>query len=243
MITGGGRGIGAAPPRLAAERGHAVCLSYRQNQAAATAVVAAITARGGTAVAVQADVAVEDDVRRLFCHCDQELGTLTGLVNNAAILETQPRVEALDRDRLERVFATNVHGAFACTREAIRRMSTAHGGEGGAIVNVSSVAARLGAPGEYVDYAASKGAMDTLTIGLAREVAAEGIRVNGVRPGYIYTDMHADGGEPDRVDRVKATLPMRRGGRAEEVAAAIVWLLSPEASYVTGSQLELAGGR
>jgi NAD(P)-dependent dehydrogenase (short-subunit alcohol dehydrogenase family) len=243
LITGGSRGIGAAAARLAAARGHAVCVNYRQGRAAADALVAEITAAGGRAIAVQADVAVEAEVVRLFERCDADLGRVTGLVNNAGILERQARLEAVDRGRLERVFATNVFGAFACAREAVRRMSTRHGGVGGAIVNVSSVAARTGSPGEYVDYAASKGALDSMTIGLAHEVAQEGIRVNGVRPGFIYTEMHASGGEPGRVDRVKAFVPLRRGGTADEVAQAILWLLSPESSFTTGSFIEVAGGR
>ena len=243
LITGGSRGIGAATARLAAQQGYAVCVNYRTAREAAESVVGEITAAGGRAIAAQADVAVEDDVVRLFETCDRELGRLSALVNNAAILETQTRSANIDRARLERVFATNVFGAFACAREAVRRMSTTHGGTGGAIVNVSSVAARIGSPGEYVDYAASKGALDTMTVGLALEVAQEGIRVNGVRPGFIYTDMHASGGEPGRVDRVKAAIPMRRGGHADEVARAILWLLSDDASFTTGSFVDVAGGR
>jgi NAD(P)-dependent dehydrogenase (short-subunit alcohol dehydrogenase family) len=194
-------------------------------------------------VAVAADVAVEAEVVRLFDQCERELGPLTGVVNNAGILATQMRLETMDADRLTRVFATNVVGSFLCAREAVRRMSTRHGGRGGAIVNLSSAAARLGSPGEYVDYAASKGAIDTMTVGLAREVAEEGIRVNAVRPGVIYTEMHATGGEPNRVDRVKAAVPMKRGGTADEVAQAILWLLSEDASYVTGAILDVSGGR
>ena len=243
IVTGGGRGIGAATARLAAERGYAVCVNYRKNHAAADAVVSAIRASGGTAVAVGADIAIEADVVRLFATVDAELGPLTALVNNAGILEKQTRVEEIDAARIDRVFGTNVRGAFLCAREAVRRMSTKHGGAGGGIVNVSSRAAQLGAPGEYVDYAASKAALDALTIGLAREVAAEGIRVNGVRAGIIYTEIHADGGEPNRVDRLGPTLPMRRGGDAIEVARAIVWLLSDEASYSTASFIDVAGGR
>jgi NAD(P)-dependent dehydrogenase (short-subunit alcohol dehydrogenase family) len=218
-------------------------VNYRKNRAAADAVVAAIQAAGGTALAVGADVASEDEVVRLFETVDAALGPLTALVNNAGILEKQTRVEAIDAARIDRVFGTNVRGAFICAREAVRRMSTAHGGAGGAIVNVSSRAAQLGAPGEYVDYAASKAALDALTIGLAREVAGEGIRVNGVRAGIIYTGIHADGGEPGRVDRLGPTLPMRRGGDAIEVARAILWLLSEEASYSTASFIDVAGGR
>jgi NAD(P)-dependent dehydrogenase (short-subunit alcohol dehydrogenase family) len=243
IVTGGSRGIGAATARLAAQRGYAVCVNYRKNQAAAETVVAEILAAGGTALAVGADVAIEDDVVRLFETVDTTLGPLTSLVNNAGMLEKQTRVEQIDAARIDRVFGTNVRGAFLCAREAVRRLSTRHGGSGGAIVNVSSRAAQLGAPGEYVDYAASKAALDALTIGLAREVAAEGIRVNGVRAGIIYTGIHADGGEPNRVDRLGPTLPMQRGGEAIEVARAILWLLSDEASYSTASFVDVAGGR
>jgi NAD(P)-dependent dehydrogenase (short-subunit alcohol dehydrogenase family) len=243
IITGASRGIGAATARLAADAGYAVCVNYRQNHDAAERVVADLEARGARAVAIQADVSIESDVVRLFEAADQKLGRLSALVNNAGILETQMRVESMDAGRLHRVFATNVVGAFICAREAVKRLSTKHGGAGGAIVNVSSGAARLGSPGEYVDYAASKGAVDTLTIGLAQEVAQEGIRVNGVRGGFIYTDIHASGGEPNRVDRVKAFVPMKRGGTADEVARAILWLLSDAASYVTGAFIDVTGGR
>jgi len=243
IITGASRGIGAATARLAAARGYAVCVNYLNRKDAAAAVVDDITAAGGRALAVAADVAVEAEVVRLFETVDAELGRVTALVNNAAILERQIRVEEVDAARLQRILSTNVVGAFLCAREAVRRMSTRHGGDGGAIVNVSSAAARLGAAGEYVDYAASKGAVDTLTLGLAREVAGEGIRVNAVRPGYIYTDMHASGGEAARVDRIKDDLPLRRGGQPLEVARAILWLLSDEASYATGTFIDLAGGR
>jgi NAD(P)-dependent dehydrogenase (short-subunit alcohol dehydrogenase family) len=243
IVTGGGRGIGAATARLAATRGYAVCVNYRSNAAAAAEVVRCITQSGGRAVAVQADVAIESDVVRLFEACDAELGRLTALVNNAGILEKHMRVEAIDAARLQRIFAANVTGAFICAREAIKRMSTKHGGRGGAIVNVSSAASRIGGAEEYVDYAASKGAIDTLTIGLSKEVATEGIRVNAVRPGVIRTEIHASGGEPGRVDRVKASVPMQRGGEADEVAKAILWLLSDEASYTTGAFLEVSGGR
>jgi NAD(P)-dependent dehydrogenase (short-subunit alcohol dehydrogenase family) len=243
VITGGSRGIGAATAKLAAERGYAVCVNYRKNKASADTVVAAIEAAGGSALAVGADVALEADVMRLFDTVDTQMGRLAGLVNNAGILEQQTRVEQIDAARIDRIFGTNVRGAFVCAREAVRRMSTRHGGAGGAIVNVSSRAALLGAPGEYVDYAASKAALDTLTIGLAREVAAEGIRVNGVRAGIIDTEIHADGGEPGRVERLGPTLPMQRGGDAVEVARAILWLLSDEASYSTASFIDVAGGR
>jgi NAD(P)-dependent dehydrogenase (short-subunit alcohol dehydrogenase family) len=243
IVTGGSRGIGAATARLAAERGYAVCVNYRSNRAAADAVVADIEKSGGRAIAVGADVSVEADVLRLFDTTDARLGRLTALVNNAGILEIQSRVEQIDAARLARIFATNVTGAFLCAREGVKRMSTARGGAGGAIVNVSSRAAQLGAPGEYVDYAASKAALDAMTIGLAREVAGEGIRVNGVRAGIIYTEIHASGGEPARVDRLGPQLPMKRGGEAIEVARAILWLLSGEASYSTGTFIDVAGGR
>ena len=243
LITGASRGIGAATARLAAGRGYAVCVNYRRNRDAADAVVQDLQAAGARAVAVAADVAVEADVVRLFEACDAALGSPAALVNNVGILETQMRVDAMDAARLARIFTTNVIGAFMCARQAVRRMSSRYGGAGGAIVNVSSGASRLGSPGEYVDYAASKGALDTLTVGLAREVAEEGIRDNGVRAGFIYTDIHASGGEPGRVDRVKAFVPMKRGGTPEEVAQAVLWLLSEEASYATGTFLEVAGGR
>lgn len=243
LVTGASRGIGAATAVLAARAGYAVGVAYRNDRAAAESVVRAIAGQGGTAVAVQADVGVEADVLRLFETIDSALGRLTALVNNAGILERQLRVEEMDAERIRRVFATNVLGSFLCCREAVRRMSTRRGGMGGAIVNVSSRAARLGAPGEYVDYAASKAAVDTLTLGLAREVAAEGIRVNAVAPGIVYTGIHAAGGEPGRVDRLKDSVPMKRGGQPEEVARAVLWLLSDEASYVTGSVLDVAGGR
>ncbi|PND32700.1 NAD(P)-dependent oxidoreductase [Achromobacter pulmonis] len=242
LVTGGSRGIGAAIARLAARRGYAVGVNYHAQAGAAQAVVDAIRAEGGRAVALQADVSQEAQVLRMFQALDDELGRIDALVNNAGILEQQMRVEAMSAERLQRVLATNVIGAFLCAREAVRRMSTRHGGPGGAIVNVSSAAARLGSPNEYVDYAASKGALDTMTIGLSKEVAPEGIRVNGVRPGTIYTDMHASGGEPGRVDRLKSAIPLRRGGTVEEVAGAVMWLFSDEAGYTSGSFIEVSGG-
>ena len=243
VVTGGGRGIGAAIARLAAQRGYAVCLSYLSKRDAAGEVVASIAAKGGVALAVQADVAVEADVVRLFKQVDASLGRVTALVNNAGILEQQSRVEDMDAARISRIFATNVIGSFVCAREAVRRMSSRHGGVGGAIINLSSRASRLGSPGEYVDYAASKAAIDTLTVGLAKEVAAEGIRVNAVSPGIIHTDIHASGGDPDRVERMKDAIPMKRGGTPEEVARAVLWLLSDEASYITGASIDVSGGR
>lgn len=243
IITGASRGIGAATACLAAEQGYAVCVNYLRNQEAANSIVRSIQERGGKAIAVAADVASENDVIRLFQTVDEQLGRVTALVNNAGILEQQMRVEDINAVRLERVFSTNIIGSFLCAREAVKRMSTRRGGTGGAIINVSSAAARLGSAGEYVDYAASKGAIDTMTIGLAKEVADEGIRVNAVRPGFIYTDIHASGGEPNRIERVKESIPMKRGGQATEVAKAILWLLSAEASYTTGSFIDVAGGK
>jgi NAD(P)-dependent dehydrogenase (short-subunit alcohol dehydrogenase family) len=243
IVTGGSRGIGAATAKLAAERGWAVCVNYLRDAKAAEDVVGAIVSAGGRAIAVRGDVAREPDVVGMFDAARDALGPVTGLVNNAGILEHHMRLDEMEAGRLERVFATNIVGAFLCAREAVRRMSTRFGGAGGAIVNVSSMASRLGSPNEYIDYAASKGAVDTLTIGLAREVAEEGIRVNAVRPGVIYTEIHASGGEPGRVERVKAAVPMKRGGRPEEVARAIVWLLSDEASYSTGTFIDVSGGR
>jgi len=243
LVTGGGRGIGAATSRMAAARGFDVCVNYVRDADSAGRVVDDCRRAGVRAIAVRADVAVEDDVVRLFETIDRDLGPLAGLVNNAGILETQMRVDRMDAGRIARIFAANVTGTILCCREAVRRMSTRHGGAGGSIVNVSSVAARTGAPGEYVDYAAAKGAVDVLTVGLSKEVAEEGVRVNAVRPGFIYTDIHASGGEPGRVDRVKAFVPMKRGGRPEEVAAAVLWLLSGEASYCTGAFIDAAGGR
>lgn len=243
LVTGAARGIGAAVARLAGRAGWAVAVGFHADRAAAEAVAAAIVGDGGRAIPVQADVAREADVKRLFAEVDARLGRLAGLVNNAGILETQMRVEDMDAARLERVFATNVIGSFLCAREAVQRLSTRHGGQGGAIVNISSRAARLGSPGEYVDYAASKGAVETLTVGLAKEVAGEGIRVNAVAPGLIETDIHARRGEPGRVARLAAGVPMQRGGQPEEVARAVLWLLSDDASYTTGAVLDVAGGR
>ncbi|WP_312571003.1 SDR family oxidoreductase [Stutzerimonas balearica] len=243
LITGASRGIGAATAQLAARRGYAVCLNYRQRADAAEQLAQRIRQSGGRAITVAADVADEKQVAALFAAIDREFGRLDVLVNNAGMLERQMRLEEMDAARLQRVFATNVLGSFLCAREAIKRMSTAHGGRGGAIVNLSSVAARLGAPNEYIDYAAAKAAIDAMTIGLAKEVAAEGIRVNAVRPGVVYTDIHASGGEPDRVERVRASVPMARGGQPEEIAEAVLWLASDQASYTSGALLDVAGGR
>ena len=243
LITGGSRGIGAATALLAAERGYAVCVNYRTNVAAADAVVRKIIDKGGKANALQADVAIERDVLRMFQQIDQTFGSLTALVNNAGIVEQQARLDAMDSLRLQRIFAINVTGSFLCAREAVRRMSTRTGGKGGVIVNVSSMAAQLGAPGEYIDYAATKGAIDTMTVGLAKEVALEGIRVNAVRPGIVKTEIHASGGEPGRIERVKDSIPMKRAGEPEEVARTILWLMSAEASYCTGALINVSGGR
>ncbi|WP_313051722.1 SDR family oxidoreductase [Atlantibacter hermannii] len=243
LITGASRGIGKATAQLLAQQGMRVVVNYLRDKQAAQAVVDTINIAGGTAMAWQADVSDERQVVDMFTAIDDAWGPVAVLVNNAGILSTQCRVEDLTAERINRVLTTNVTGYFLCCREAVKRMSHQHGGAGGAIVNVSSAASRLGAPGEYVDYAASKGAVDSLTIGLSLEVAAQGIRVNGVRPGFIYTDMHASGGEPGRVDRVASAIPMRRGGQPEEVAQAIAWLVSDSASYVTGSFIDLAGGK
>ncbi|OLU19112.1 NAD(P)-dependent oxidoreductase [Pseudomonas sp. PA1(2017)] len=243
LISGASRGIGAATARLAAGQGYRVVINYQRNREAADALVEAITTTGGEALAVQADVADEAQVRRLFTEVDARLGRLDVLVNNAGMLEQQMRLERMSLERWQRVFATNVYGSFLCSREAIARMSTRQGGRGGVIVNVSSIAARLGAPEEYIDYAAAKGAVDSMTIGLAKELAGDGIRVNAVRPGVIDTEIHASGGEPQRVARVAASIPLGRGGQAEEVAEAILWLASEQASYTTGSLLDVSGGR
>jgi NAD(P)-dependent dehydrogenase (short-subunit alcohol dehydrogenase family) len=243
LITGASRGIGASTALLAAAQGYRVCINYRQNQQSAENLVQQIKQSGGDACAIQADISHEQQVVTLFQQLDQQMGTISALVNNAGILETQTTLENLHAARLQRVFQTNVFGAILCAREAVRRMSTNHGGKGGGIVNVSSAASRLGSANEYIDYAASKGAIDSMTIGLSKEVAEQGIRVNAVRPGFIYTEMHADGGEPGRVERVKSGVPMKRGGYPEEVANAILWLLSDQASYITGSFIDIAGGR
>ena len=243
LVTGGSRGIGAATALLAAQQGWAVAVNYASHSLAADEVVRRIRAGGGTAISVQADVADEAQVLRMFEKVDAKLGRLTGLVNNAGVVDVTARVDEMSAARWKRMFDINVLGSFLCAREAVRRMSTRHGGEGGAIVNVGSAASRLGSPGQYVDYAASKGAIDAFTIGLAREVAAEGVRVNAVRPGLIETDIHASGGLPNRVNDLKHLVPMQRGGTADEVAQAIVWLLSPAASYTTMSLLDVSGGR
>jgi len=243
LITGAGRGIGAATAELLAKQGYLVIINYLKNAHSAKLLVSKIEDNGGHAIAKQADVSNEKEVNSLFEFIDQLAGNLTALVNNAGILLPQSNIENLDAARINKILTTNVTSYFLCCREAVKRMATKNNGLGGAIVNVSSAASRLGAPGEYVDYAASKGAIDTLTTGLSIEVAAQNIRVNGVRPGFIYTEMHADGGEPGRVDRVKTNIPMQRGGHPIEVAQAIAWLLSENASYVTGSHIDLAGGK
>ncbi|QTN26313.1 SDR family oxidoreductase [Rhodoferax sp. AJA081-3] len=243
LVTGGSRGIGAATALLAAEKGYAVAVNYTSNSLAADEVVRQIRAVGGNAITLQADVSVEAQVMAMFDKLDAKLGPLSCLVNNAGIVDVACRVDAMDWARLQRMFATNVLGSFVCAREAVKRMSTRHGGAGGSIVNVSSAAARLGGAGQYVDYAASKGAIDTFTIGLAKEVALEGIRVNAVRPGIIETDIHASGGQPDRARQLAPQVPMQRAGTAQEVAQAIVWLMGSDASYTTGTLVDVAGGR
>ena len=243
LVTGGSRGIGAATAVLAAARGYAVAVNYVAHEDAAQKLVRRIQAAGGEALALAGDVSQESDVLRMFAHIDSALGRLTALVNSAGVVDVTARVEDMSVQRLKRMFDINVIGSIVCAREAVKRMSTRHGGRGGAIVNVSSAAARIGAPGQYVDYAASKGAIDTFTVGLAKEVAAEGIRVNAVRPGLIETEIHASGGLPNRVEDLKHQVPMLRGGSADEVAQAIVWLLSPEASYTTMSLVDVSGGR
>ncbi|MDH1106883.1 SDR family oxidoreductase [Pseudomonas otitidis] len=243
LVTGASRGIGAATARLAAQRGYALGINYRERREEAEALVNAIRAGGGEALAIQADVGVEEQVEQMFQRLDEAFGRLDVLVNNAGMLEQQMRLEDMDAARFERVLRANVIGSFLCAKQAIRRLSTRHGGTGGAIVNLSSVAARIGAPDEYIDYAAAKGAIDSMTLGMAKELAGEGIRVNAVRPGVIHTDIHASGGEPDRIERVRHSVPMKRGGEAEEIAAAILWLASDEASYTTGAILDVSGGR
>lgn len=242
LVTGGSRGIGAAVCRKVAALGHTVIVNYAQNGTAADALVAEIKAAGGTAVAVHGDVQNEADVLHMFAEADR-LGSLVGLVNNAGVVDLSQRVDEMTLARLTRMFSINVIGAFLCAREAVRRMSTKHGGVGGAIVNLGSAGSKLGSPNQYVDYAASKGAIDTMTVGLALEVADEGIRVNGVRPGIIDTEIHASGGAPDRVAQLKSRLPMKRAGTADEVADAILWLLSDQSSYTTGTMLDVSGGR
>jgi len=243
LITGASRGIGAACALRCAEAGWDVAVNYTRDAAAAEAVAAQVRAAGRRALVLQADVAVEAEVLAMFAALDREFGPLAGLVNNAGVVDVAARVDEMYEARLQRMFAINVFGSFYCAREALRRMSTKHGGRGGAIVNMSSAAARLGGPGQYVDYAAAKGAIDTFTLGLAREVAAEGVRVNAVRPGIIETEIHASGGQPDRAQRLAPLVPMQRAGSADEVAHAVVWLLSDEASYATGTFIDVAGGR
>lgn len=243
LVTGASRGIGAATAILAGKQGWAVAVNYVANSVAADAVVRHIVAAGGKAIAVQADVAVQADILRLFATVDEKLGRLDALVNNAGVVDMPARVDGMSVERLERMWTTNITSSFVCAAEAVKRMSTKYGGKGGAIVNLSSAAARLGSPGQYVDYAASKAAIDTFTIGLAKEVAAEGIRVNAVRPGVIDTEIHASGGLPDRVAQLASQLPMQRAGTAHEVAEAIVWLMSETSSYTTGSIVDVTGGR
>jgi NAD(P)-dependent dehydrogenase (short-subunit alcohol dehydrogenase family) len=243
VVTGGGRGIGAATALLAAKRGYAVAVNYLKNSEAADRVVEKIEEARGKAIAVAADVSVESQVVAMFADTDRMLGRVSALVNNAGIVDLRSRVEDMSAERIQRMLAVNVTGSFLCAREAVKRMSTRNGGKGGAIVNVSSIAARLGGPGDYVDYAASKGAIDTFTIGLAKEVGGEGIRVNAVRPGVIRTEIHASSGDPGRVERIGAVTPLLRAGEAEEIARSIVWLLSEEASYITGAILDVSGGR
>jgi len=243
VVTGGSRGIGAATARLAAQQGYAVAVNYATNSKAADEVVRDIEAAGGCAIAVQGDVAREADVLALFATVDKQLGRLTALVNNAGVIDMPSRVDEMSEERLRRMLDTNILGSFLCAREAVRRMSTRHGGAGGAIVNLSSAAVRLGSPGQYVHYAASKGAIDAFTLGLAKEVATEGIRVNAVRPGIIDTDIHASGGQPNRARELAPQVPMQRPGTAEEVAQAIVWLMSDDSSYTTGSIVDVTGGR
>lgn len=243
IITGASRGIGAATAIKAASQGYAVCVNYLSNAAAANSIVSQIKDSGGIAIAVAADVSIESEVKKLFDTVDHKLGVVSALVNNVGILSPSMRVDQMDMARLNRIFTTNITSYFLCAKEAIMRMSTIYGGNGGSIVNVSSAAARLGSACEYVDYAASKGAIDTLTIGLSKEVASEGIRVNCVRPGFIYTDIHASSGSPNRIQLLASALPMQRGGDAMEVANAIMWLTSKDASYITGTFVDVSGGK
>ncbi len=243
LVTGASRGIGAETARLAAQAGYAVCINFHHSESEANKLLDSLLALGATAIAVRADIGDESEVGRLFETLDGQLGPITALVNNAGILEQQSDFENISLGRLQRIFRTNVEGSFLCSQQAIKRMSTKYGGEGGSIVNLSSRAAVLGAPHEYIDYAASKGAIDAMTIGLSKELGEQGIRVNAVRPGLIYTDMHASGGEAGRVDRLRTGVPMQRGGLALEVANAIMWLISENASYTTGSFVEVSGGR
>lgn len=243
LITGASRGIGAATASLASELGYLVYINYRKSERQAKKVVKDIRLLGGQAYALAGDISKENDVQKMFKKIDRKTGPLTALVNNAGIIEQNSRVDEMSLERWRRVFGVNVFGSFLCAREAVKRMSTRHGGEGGTIVNVSSISARMGAAHQKVDYAAAKGAIDSMTIGLAKEVAAENIRVNCVRPGLIYTDIHADSGDPDRVSRLAENVPMKRGGRPEEIARLILWLLSDDASYVTGAIVDAGGGR
>ncbi len=243
LITGGSRGIGAAVAHGAIQRQYDLCINYHSDTAAATEIVAEAKKEGVHAIAVQADVGKPNSVQELFSRIDSEFGRLDVLVNNAGVVAPAARLDQIDDSRLRTILDINISGAVHCAAESVRRMSTAHGGHGGSIVNISSIAALLGGPNEYIDYAMSKGAMDSMTIGLAKEVATEGIRVNAIRPGLIYTDIHASGGEPGRVDRLASVVPMQRGGEASEVASAVLWLASDEASYVTGSFLNVSGGR
>lgn len=243
LITGASQGIGAATAMLAAQQGYAVCVNYRKNTTAAEQVVKSIERHGGKALAFRADISIEEEVVAMFAFVDKNFGALTALVNNAGIVEHQMKVADMTAARLVKVFSTNVIGSFLCAREAIKRMSTKNNGSGGSIVNVSSAASKHGSPFEYVDYASSKGAIDTMTLGLSKEVADENIRVNAVRPGIIYTDIHGKGGDPGKVERKKDMIPMKRGGQPEEVAKAILWLLSSEASYITGALVDVSGGR